>query len=380
MKVQEIMEKKILLNLSGFMNKTSRKSCGGGQISNYLLFDRLKKHFEIHILTLDDNLKNGVNYVDGLFYHNKTFKNMKNGWLLNDWRRINFNYNLLREVACKIKPEIIIADREYVGGSFCFAKSYRIKTAVFIRAFENFYKSKYCFFDSINKKVKFNFEKIFYMKKDYDAVKQADLVVVNSKFMKNEVDNIFSVNSKIVYPPIDLCYYQKTVRKIRNNNVGFLKPEYKKGLFIILDIARKLKSLKFFCIGVKPNDWEKFERISPNVEFLGWKDNSKDIYSNLNILLVPSIWPEPFGRVAVEGSASRVLPLVSNRGGLPEAVKPNACIISNVYDVDSWVLRIKQFLNEESYQLALQEQFDYIKTFDVIIQANVLINAIMEVI
>jgi glycosyltransferase involved in cell wall biosynthesis len=37
-------------------------------------------------------------------------------------------------------------------------------------------------------------------------------------------------------------------------------------------------------------------------------------------VIVPSIWQEPFGNVGVEGLASGAVVIVSNRGGLPEAV------------------------------------------------------------
>lgn len=40
------------------------------------------------------------------------------------------------------------------------------------------------------------------------------------------------------------------------------------------------------------------------------------------ILVVPSIWPEPFGLVALEGIACGCVVIASNTGGLPEAVGP----------------------------------------------------------
>ncbi len=39
-------------------------------------------------------------------------------------------------------------------------------------------------------------------------------------------------------------------------------------------------------------------------------------------LLVPSLWEEPFGNVVLEGMACGCIPLVSDGGGLPEAVGP----------------------------------------------------------
>jgi glycosyltransferase involved in cell wall biosynthesis len=52
--------------------------------------------------------------------------------------------------------------------------------------------------------------------------------------------------------------------------------------------------------------------------FLGWQPDLAALYPALDILAVPSLYPEPFGRVSVEAQAAAV-PVVSSRaGGLPE--------------------------------------------------------------
>jgi glycosyltransferase involved in cell wall biosynthesis len=45
-----------------------------------------------------------------------------------------------------------------------------------------------------------------------------------------------------------------------------------------------------------------------------------DYFALTRILLVPSVWDEPFGRVAAEAMINRVPPIVSNRGSLPQVV------------------------------------------------------------
>lgn len=45
-----------------------------------------------------------------------------------------------------------------------------------------------------------------------------------------------------------------------------------------------------------------------------------DFFALTKILLVPSLFPEPFGRVAAEALVNGIPPLVSDRGGLPETV------------------------------------------------------------
>lgn len=58
------------------------------------------------------------------------------------------------------------------------------------------------------------------------------------------------------------------------------------------------------------------------IEFKGTLEGEK-LVSCLNkhrYLLVPSIWEEPFGNVALEGMACGCIPIVSDGGGLPDAV------------------------------------------------------------
>lgn len=62
--------------------------------------------------------------------------------------------------------------------------------------------------------------------------------------------------------------------------------------------------------------------LQNNVQFKG-SLTGKDLVNCLNshnIILVPSIWEEPFGNVALEGMACGCIPIVSDRGGLTDAI------------------------------------------------------------
>jgi glycosyltransferase involved in cell wall biosynthesis len=45
-----------------------------------------------------------------------------------------------------------------------------------------------------------------------------------------------------------------------------------------------------------------------------------DYFALTRILLVPSVWEEPFGRVAAEAMINAVPPIVGNRGSLPHVL------------------------------------------------------------
>jgi glycosyltransferase involved in cell wall biosynthesis len=58
----------------------------------------------------------------------------------------------------------------------------------------------------------------------------------------------------------------------------------------------------------------------PHVHFTGWLDQPAiaDYYQSADLLVVPSLWPEPYGAVIAEAAAHGLPALVSNRGALPE--------------------------------------------------------------
>lgn len=62
--------------------------------------------------------------------------------------------------------------------------------------------------------------------------------------------------------------------------------------------------------------------LAPMVEFMGAlpKERMPQVYSQADVLLFPSTWPEPFGRVIVEAMASGVVVVATATGGAAEIV------------------------------------------------------------
>ncbi|WP_313089589.1 glycosyltransferase family 4 protein [Pseudomonas sp.] len=58
------------------------------------------------------------------------------------------------------------------------------------------------------------------------------------------------------------------------------------------------------------------------VRFLGYQPSER-FMREIDVLVVPSIWAEPFGLVAVEGCARHLPIIATDRGGLPEIIQDN---------------------------------------------------------
>jgi glycosyltransferase involved in cell wall biosynthesis len=100
---------------------------------------------------------------------------------------------------------------------------------------------------------------------------------------------------------------------------GRLEPE--KGLRYALDAVRATPGLRLLVAGTG-SQLAEARRTAPveQVEFLGWRPAAEvlRLISGARATLVPSVWDEPFGRVAMESLACGTPVVVSDRGGLPE--------------------------------------------------------------
>ena len=96
--------------------------------------------------------------------------------------------------------------------------------------------------------------------------------------------------------------------------------------------------------------------LEKNIVFTGalQGDELVECLNRHRFILVPSIWEEPFGIVALEGMACGCLPIVSNGGGLPDAVG-NAGIVFNRGEVDDLTNCILRILDNPALEKKIRE-------------------------
>jgi len=102
---------------------------------------------------------------------------------------------------------------------------------------------------------------------------------------------------------------------------GRISPE--KGLDVFLAAAAQMSDVSFKVAGDGPVLPEMKGRATPNVEFLGRLEfgDLLKFYRKSRILVVPSLWFEPFGMVAIDAMALGVPVIASRIGGLPYVVE-----------------------------------------------------------
>ncbi|MFJ3487674.1 glycosyltransferase family 4 protein [Pseudomonas sp. NPDC090202] len=87
----------------------------------------------------------------------------------------------------------------------------------------------------------------------------------------------------------------------------------------------------------QPEDEAAFKALvtSPNIRFVGYQ-KPEEFYRQIDVAVVPSMWNEPFGMVAVEACAHSVPVIASRMGGLPEIIQDQLNgLLCNPDDPDS---------------------------------------------
>ena len=130
--------------------------------------------------------------------------------------------------------------------------------------------------------------------------------------------------------------------------IGRISPE--KGQREFLEVARRIlrtiPDARFFVFGAalfgdaaaeRYEEEVRAEAADLPVEFPGWVDDVYDALNHLDLLLVPSVWPEPAGLVILEAFAAGVPVIAFRVGGIPEFLDQLA---GNVEEMATMALQI----------------------------------------
>lgn len=167
--------------------------------------------------------------------------------------------------------------------------------------------------------------------------------VANSQFTKRAVDHEFSINSQVIYPPIDTHKFTPSAKTNTIFYIGrFSRLTQLKGQEILIESFRRIHSRlpgwKLILaggtsVGTTPGELGRLRRLAADlpVEFILNPAFSqiKKICAEGKIFWSASGYSAPisspirtehFGITVVEAMAAGAVPLIANRGGHPEIV------------------------------------------------------------
>jgi glycosyltransferase involved in cell wall biosynthesis len=167
---------------------------------------------------------------------------------------------------------------------------------------------------------------------------------IKKKFLEGINDNLQKVH--ILYNGVDRKLKKFPKKKKEVLFVGRLVPEKGVDLYVdvIGDIANKFLDWKFnligsFRLGDDKNEGsfvdkiiKKFIKNSKQTRFYGFKNQDfvQGKMKSASIIVIPSIWEEPYGLVTAEAMSNGIAIIASDVGGIPEVLKENGILIKNI--------------------------------------------------
>lgn len=157
-------------------------------------------------------------------------------------------------------------------------------------------------------------------------IEKAHYLIIYNDILKNRIEDCFHNLDNVLIRPSGIDPKQFSIKRTEKNikNVTFLfagrGEDPAKGLEFFLKIFRKLREkhseIRFLVTG-------KFDFAEKGIESVGWipQEQMPDLFKRADICVVPSLWEEPFGIVAVEAMAAGVPVIASEVGGLKQIIR-----------------------------------------------------------
>lgn len=146
-------------------------------------------------------------------------------------------------------------------------------------------------------------------------------IMVASKFVQQYISIHGQRESVVVRFPFWKSAICPELASFDHGSVGMINPCAVKGLAVFTEVAQAFPNVSFVAVaswGTTMADRRYLETFS-NIKVIEASQNVEDIYAQMKIVLVPSLWDEAFGVVAVESMLYGIPVVASNTGGLAES-------------------------------------------------------------
>ena len=144
-----------------------------------------------------------------------------------------------------------------------------------------------------------------------------------------------------------------------------------KGQMILLDafnnLVQKNENIKLVFVGAPPPNQEKFQEdledrissfnLNDKVLIIPFQNEIHKIWQAIDIAVVPSTEPEPFGMVAIEAMLAHKPIVASNHGGLTEIIENNATgFLVTPNSVQDLVIALEKLIQNELLRKEMGEK------------------------
>lgn len=184
--------------------------------------------------------------------------------------------------------------------------------------------------------------------------KNIDRYIAPSEFVAKALGTLGVAESRVtvVHPPVAVP--PRVVRHDEGYVLFVGRLEAYKGVATLIEAMRALPDAALRIVGDGPDRQRLMgmARGMRNVTFVGFLQGEAlwEEYAGARMLVVPSVWYEPFGVVALEAMARGVPVIVSDRGGLPEIVEDGASgVVFAAQDAKDLAVKILRLAEDRPY-------------------------------
>jgi len=237
--------------------------------------------------------------------------------------------------------DVIVTQLLWTPVATTLAEKYNKKCVVFMRSYENICRIVHSdpqFHAECEQQCSDCKHKISGYEVQGLALRKADLIIANSRWMQLFLHERHQVHSKVVYPFINFEDYQ--IKPESPKYIAMNQMSYAKGADIFLQIAQHMPKEKFKLAGNQ--GWMPPVDVPPNVELHKFQ-SPQELYGDVWLWLNPARWEEPFGRTIIEAQLAQIPVLTSDYSTikLDKKLHPSGgLIVKDLKNIREWKTKI----------------------------------------
>jgi glycosyltransferase involved in cell wall biosynthesis len=180
--------------------------------------------------------------------------------------------------------------------------------------------------------------------------------ICSSYYLEAEAKRKLGIRAEVLHPPIDCDRFARVAdaRTTERSQVVMVNPVESKGGRILRHLIERLPSQGFTLVEgwcpLSRREWQQ-----PNVTLVARQHNLERVLETAALLLVPSQFPEAFGRVVPEAQAAGVPVLASRHSGLIESHGCDEGMVADYASGEAWLREVDDLLHNRARRESLRQ-------------------------